>query len=402
LRPRHATADRKILKSLIETLLRQALNALSSQIGDSVSVNLESLGPAVERTRDPTHGDFASNIAMQLAKLSRESPVSSRRRSPARCPERSHRACRDRGPGFINFHLAPQAYHEELARVLELGERYGRSELGGGERVIVEFVSANPTGPLHVGHGRHAAFGATLANLLDAAGFSVHREYYINDAGPADGHPRVSVWLRYLERCGERFAFPTNGYRGDYLLPIAAQLEQLAGRALARPAAEVFAGLPPDAPAGDKDVYIDAVIERARALLGPDGFRQAFDVGLKDILADIRDDLAEFGVVFDRWFSERSLTDDGAIERALERLRRNGVVYEKDGAQWFRATDFGDEKDRVVVRENGLKTYFAVGHRVSPREARAGLLEADRRARRRSPRLHRARARWSRRDGRAR
>src|SRR6476660_210472 len=168
----------------------------------------------------------------------------------------------------------------------------------------------------------------------------------------------VSVWLRYRERCDERFAFPTNGYRGDYLLPIAAQLEQLAGRALARPAAEVFAGLPPDAPAGDKDVPIGAVIERARALLGPDGFRQAFDVGLKDILADIRDDLAEFGVIFDSWFSERSLTDDGALERALERLRRNGVVYEKDGAQWFRASDFGDEKDRVVVRENGLKTYF--------------------------------------------
>jgi len=263
------------------------------------------------------------------------------------------------GPGFINFFLAPAAFHRELTRVLDEGGGYGRSSLGAGQRVIVEFVSANPTGPLHVGHGRHAAFGATLANLLDAAGYQVHREYYINDAGRQMDILAASVWLRYLECFGEQFPFPSNGYRGDYLHPIADKLVERAGRTLVRPAADVFRDLPPDAPAGDKDVYIDAVIARARQLLGAEGFEQAFRIALDDILADIRQDLEEFGVRYDEWFSERSLATNGAIERALERLRRNGVVYEKDGAQWFRATDFGDEKDRVVVRENGLKTYFA-------------------------------------------
>ncbi len=243
--------------------------------------------------------------------------------------------------------------------MLDQGCDYGRSTLGGGQRVIVEFVSANPTGPLHVGHGRHAAFGATLANLLDAAGYKVHREYYINDAGRQMEILAASVWLRYLECFGEQFPFPSNGYRGDYLHPIANKLVEKSGRSLVRPAAEVFRDLPPDAPAGDKDLYIDAVIARAKALLGEDGFRIAFGLALDDILADIRQDLEEFGVRYDEWFSERSLATNGAIDRALERLRGNDVVYEKDGAQWFRATDFGDEKDRVVVRENGLKTYFA-------------------------------------------
>jgi arginyl-tRNA synthetase len=243
--------------------------------------------------------------------------------------------------------------------VIQDARTYGRTQGGAGKRVLVEFVSANPTGPLHVGHGRHAAFGASLANLLDAAGYAVQREYYINDAGRQMDILAASVWLRYLESFGEQFPFPSNGYRGDYVRPIAAKLVERAGRTLVRPAAAVFDDLPPDAPAGDKDEYIDAVIERAKGLLGPDGFRQAFDLALGDILADIRDDLEEFGVRYERWFSERSLADDGAIEHALELLRRNGVVYEKDGAEWFRATDFGDEKDRVVVRENGVKTYFA-------------------------------------------
>jgi arginyl-tRNA synthetase len=235
---------------------------------------------------------------------------------------------------------------------------------------MVEFVSANPTGPLHVGHGRHAAFGASLSNLLDAAGFKVHREYYINDAGRQMEILAASVWLRYLECFGEVFAFPSNGYRGDYLHPISDKLVERCGRTLVRPAATVFANLPPDAPAGDKDVYIDAVIARAKELLGADGFHQAFDLALGDILADIRDDLAEFGVRYDEWFSERSLSDNGAIDHALDLLRSNGVVYEKDGAEWFRATDFGDEKDRVVVRENGLKTYFAsdIAYHLNKRE----------------------------------
>ena len=345
------------MKYLIENLVRDALAALPEELR---SLDITPGSATIERTRDATHGDFASNIAMQLAKAAKRKPRELAQAIVAALPASALVSKVEiAGPGFINFFVSPAGYHQELLRVLDEGAAYGRSRMGAGQRVIVEFVSANPTGPLHVGHGRHAAFGATLANLLDAAGYSVHREYYINDAGRQMEILAASVWLRYLECFGEQFPFPSNGYRGDYLHPIADKLVEVAGRTLVRPAAEIFRDLPPDAPAGDKDTYIDAVIERAKALLGEDGFRQAFKLALDDILADIRQDLEEFGVRYDEWFSERSLATNGAIDRALERLRKNGVVYEKDGAQWFRATDFGDEKDRVVVRENGLKTYFA-------------------------------------------
>ena len=345
------------MKYLIESLVRDALAALPA---DLRGADASALAPTIERTRDPSHGDFATNAAMQLARVAKRKPRELAEALVAALPANELVAKVEiAGPGFINFHLSPTAYTRELERVLEQGDAYGRSRIGAGQRVMVEFVSANPTGPLHVGHGRHAAFGASLSNLLDAAGWSVHREYYINDAGRQMDILAASVWLRYLECFGEQFPFPSNGYRGDYLHPIADKLVEKAGRTLVRPAAEVFRDLPADAPAGDKDLYIDAVIERAKTLLGAAGFRLAFDLALADILADIRQDLEEFGVRYDRWFSERSLTDDGAIDHALDLLRRNGVVYSKDGAEWFRATDFGDEKDRVVVRENGAKTYFA-------------------------------------------
>jgi arginyl-tRNA synthetase len=344
------------LKYLIEKLLRDALAALPQELrAHGLNAVLQ-----VERTRDPTHGDFASNVALQFAKAAQRKPRDLAQQIVAALPVNELVAKIDiAGPGFINFHLAPAANHAELLRVVDQARAYGRTNAGAGKRVLVEFVSANPTGPLHVGHGRHAAFGATLANLLDAAGFAVQREYYINDAGRQMEILAASVWLRYLECFGEQFPFPSNGYRGDYIHPIANKLVERCGRTLVRTASAIFSDLPPDAPAGDKDLYIDAVIDRAKTLVGADGFRQAFDLALGDILADIRDDLAEFGVRYDSWFSERSLADDGAIDHALDLLRRNGVVYEKDGAQWFKATDFGDEKDRVVVRENGAKTYFA-------------------------------------------
>ncbi len=345
------------MKSPIEQLVRDALARLATDLQNPA---VGAIVPTIERTRDPKHGDFATNVAMQLAKAAQRKPRDLAQALIDALPANDLVARVEiAGPGFVNFFLAPTAYQRELLRIHGQGSAYGRSTLGGGQRVMVEFVSANPTGPLHVGHGRHAAFGASLSNLLDAAGYKVHREYYINDAGRQMDILAASVWLRYLECFGEQFPFPSNGYRGDYIHPIADKLVEKAGRTLVRPAAEVFANLPPDAPAGDKDEYIDAVIARAKALLGEDGFRQAFDLALGDILADIRADLEEFGVRYDQWFSERSLSDDGAIDHALDLLRRNGVVYEKDGAQWFRATDFGDEKDRVVVRENGLKTYFA-------------------------------------------
>ena len=264
------------------------------------------------------------------------------------------------GAGFINFFLKENAYHAEIGRVLAQGADYGKSQFGAGRSVLVEFVSANPTGPLHVGHGRHAAFGASLANLLEAVGYRVAREYYVNDAGRQMEILAASSWLRYLERCGERLTFPANGYRGGYIIAIAEELYAEQGTALARSAAEVFKDLPPDEPqGGDKDIYIDALIARARMILGDAAFRGVLDLALGGILADIREDLAEFGVTFDSWFSERSLIDSGAIDRAVARLASSGHAYRKDGALWFKSTDYGDEKDRVMVRENGIKTYFS-------------------------------------------
>lgn len=346
------------MKTLIENLLRQALDALPPDLVDPAA---RSVSPEVERTRDAAHGDYASNLAMRLAKAARRSPRELAAALIAALPPHAAIAKVEvAGAGFINFFVREDALHAQIAAILAQGAAYGRSNSGAGTRLMVEFVSANPTGPLHVGHGRHAAYGATLANLLEAVGYDVRREYYINDAGRQMEILAVSTWLRYLELRGESFAFPANGYRGDYIVSIARRLEAVAGATLHRPAAEVFAGLPPDEPqGGDKDAYIDALIVRARTLLGADGVRRCLDVALDDILGDIRDDLAEFGVRFDTWFSERSLAEDGSIDRALAALEQAGHAYRRDGALWFRSTAFGDEKDRVLVRENGARTYFA-------------------------------------------
>ena len=345
------------MKQQLEQLLASALAALSG------TVLPEPPAPeavVVERTRDARHGDFATNVALRLARAARSNPRALAERIVAALPasplvQRTEIA----GAGFINFFLSPQAYGHELAAIHRLGPRYGHSTLGRGERVLLEFVSANPTGPLHVGHGRQAAYGATLANILSAAGFEVSSEYYINDAGRQVDILAVSTWIRYLQACGAQLPFPENGYRGEYVRAIAGKLRAAEGDGLRIEAARVLAGLPPDAPAGDKEVYIDALIERARELIGADAFSRVLERSLAEMLTDIRDDLGQFGVRFDRWYSEKALEKSGAIERALARLEREGRLYRQDGAIWFRATDFGDEKDRVVVRENGQKTYFA-------------------------------------------
>ncbi len=340
--------------------LEQLLNAALATLDGLAAHSGDTQAATVERCRDPRHGDFSTNVALRLAKAAHTPPRTLAQRIVASLPDsplvlRSEIA----GAGFINFFLAPAAYAAELAEIHAQGERYGHSSLGGNERVIVEFVSANPTGPLHVGHGRQAAYGATLANILAATGFDVAREYYINDAGRQVDILAISVWMRYLEACGEALPFPENGYRGDYVRAIAANLRTAVGETLRRAAADVLAGLPADAPQGDKEVYIDALIARARELIGADAFQNVLERSLAAMLEDIRDDLAAFGVRFDRWYSERTLLRSGAIERVLARLEQDGWLYRAQGALWFRATAFGDEKDRVVVRENGQKTYFA-------------------------------------------
>jgi arginyl-tRNA synthetase len=314
----------------------------------------------IERTRDRTHGDFASNLAMMLAKPARAKPRDIAEKLVAALAENNHiEKVEIAGPGFINFFLGPGAYHAVIGEILERGDSWGRSDLGAGRRVQVEFVSANPTGPLHVGHGRGAAYGAAVADLLEAVGYDVHREYYVNDAGRQMDILATSVWLRYLELGGEEFDFPSNGYKGDYVQDIAATLRREHSDAYHHTTAEVFIDIPPDAPEGDKEQHIDALIARSRRLLGDNRYRFVFELGLNTILDDIRDDLGRFGVNYEEWYSERSLVESGAVNKAIERLRHSEHVYEKDGALWFRSTDYGDEKDRVLVRDNGQTTYFA-------------------------------------------
>jgi arginyl-tRNA synthetase len=315
----------------------------------------------IERTKSREHGDYATNVALLLAKLAGRKPRELAEALAKAVPRSQHLAKVEiAGPGFINFHLNQACRLGTLRRVFEQGERYGYAPAESREPVQVEFVSANPNGPLHVGHGRGAAFGASVANLLEAAGHKVQREYYVNDAGRQMDILAVSVWLRYLELGGVNVRFPDNGYKGDYVVDIARGLRAKEGDRLRHNAIEVADGLPADASqGGDKEVHVDALIGRAKSLLGEADYRRVFDAGLGWCLSDIREDLLQFGVRHDNFFSERSLMTDGFVQRAIDTLRANGHLFEQDGATWFRATAFGDDKDRVVVRENGVTTYFA-------------------------------------------
>ena len=348
----------KIMKTRLEYLLKSAMDTLKVQ-GD-LATELEAT-VMVERTRDTSHGDFATNLAMTLAKAAKINPRLLAEKIIGAMPnEPSVVKTEIAGPGFINFFIDPRAQFRIVQQILDEGREFGLSEVGAGQSVLVEFVSANPTGPLHVGHGRGAAYGSAVSNLLTAVGFKVHREYYVNDAGRQMDILAASVWLRYLEECGEVLAFPCNGYRGEYVRDIAADLLKQACSDYLHPAAKVMEGLPPDEPqGGDKEIHIDAVVARAKGLLGQEAYRRVFDAGLNSILDDIRQDLAEFGVEYEEWFSERGLDESKAVERTLDKLRTGGHLYEKDGATWFASSQFGDEKDRVVVRENGQMTYFA-------------------------------------------
>jgi arginyl-tRNA synthetase len=337
------------MKSIVADILETALANLPELAEAAADLPVAA---TIERTRDASHGDFASNIAMRLAKPARKSPRDIAAQLVEQMGDSGDLDKVDiAGPGFINFHLGAGAYHGELNRILEQAEVYGRQPQRQHPRILLEFVSANPTGPLHVGHGRLAAYGATVGNLLEAAGYPLEREYYVNDAGRQMDILGLSVYLRWLEALDRSIDFPDGGYRGDYIRDIAGEIEA--------EGVDILDDLLDDLPDGDKDAVIDELIGRAKRRLGNDTFDQIRQQALESIRADIEEDLAEFGVTFDRWFSEQSLTTEGRIDAALAELEKSGKVYEKDGAKWFRATDFGDEKDRVVVRANGVKTYFA-------------------------------------------
>ena len=344
------------MRAQIDQLLRTTLARFAAErcVEDSVDLN-----PQLERTRDPKHGDFTSNIALRLAKPLRQPPREIAAALAAMIPESELIAeVAVAGPGFINLTVAASAYRRELTRIINAGEAYGRSDLGAGRRVLVEYVSTNPTGPLHVGHGRHAAYGASVANLLRATGHDVHEEYYVNDAGRQMDILAISVWLRYLQILGGEIDFPQGAYQGGYVNNIARKLHAQWEDRLARFDRDSLLRLLADPPS-DENVLLDQIIAAIRIGLGDTGFSVVLNAALYSVLDDIREDMAEFGVRPDNWYSERNLTDGGALERALERLNELDRLYVRDGAVWFKATEYGDEKDRVVVRKNGTTTYFA-------------------------------------------
>lgn len=344
------------IQQWVETALRhlQSEGVLSVETLPEVQVSV---------TNDTRHGDFACNIAMMLARVAKMPPRDLAQKITAAIPESSMLdSVEIAGPGFINFRLTRSAWQSVVRTVLSAGRDYGQVDLGAGQRVQVEYVSANPTGPLHVGHGRGAAYGSVVADLLAMAGYEVEREYYVNDAGRQMDILAASVWLRYLELCGLVFSFPSNGYRGDYIWDIAANLHREHGERFLKALEDVYADVPADEvegqEGGDKEAHIDALIARTEILLGED-YWLVFNQGLETILADIKDDLELFRARVDFWYSERTLMERGLVNKLLTRLENSGHIYEKNGAKWFRSTEFGDEKDRVVVRENGQTTYFA-------------------------------------------
>ena len=284
----------------------------------------------VEPPRDPRHGDFATNLALVLARTAARPPreVAAALVRHLRLPSDVVAGAELAGPGFLNLTLAPPCVHRWLRRVHDEDWRFGRTEVGGGRRVLVEYVSANPSGPLTVGSGRNGAVGETVARLLEALGYTVWREYYVNDYGNQMEALARSVEARYLEALGRPAAFPEDGYQGAYVGEIARTIAEEQGGALAE-------------------------------LEGSERLARIQEIALAKMLAEIRATLEAFGITFDTWFSERSLHTSGAVARALEELRRRDLAYEQDGALWFRATQFGDDKDRVLVRSDGRPTYFA-------------------------------------------
>ncbi|MCK9389605.1 MAG: arginine--tRNA ligase [Sulfuritalea sp.] len=334
---------------------RQHLTGLLRAALDSVAPEQGHAEILLERPKQASHGDFASNLAMQLARELKTNPRQIAERLVRALPASDAVAKVDiAGAGFINFTLTPTARTAVVAAVLGAGPAFGRGPASR-LKLQVEFVSANPTGPLHVGHGRGAAYGASLASLLAFAGFDVTREYYVNDAGRQMDILAVSAWLRYLELFGEAVPFPPNAYQGDYVRDMAEQVKLAHGDRYLHPVEAVLACM---CETDDADARLDCLILAGKDLLGEDW---AYIHGhvLNEQLTDCRADLEEFGVHFDVWFSERSLFETGMVARAVAALEKSGHIYIQDGARWFRSTSFGDEKDRVVQRDNGLYTYFA-------------------------------------------
>jgi len=345
--------DKPNFKTHFSDLLHQAASTVTMP-GTSFQVEMA-------RTKQAAHGDYSCNLAMQLAKPMRKNPREiASLVIDAMAPSPYLEKVEIAGAGFINLFLTQAAKQDYLQYIFKNGSKFGTSEFGQGKKIQVEFVSANPTGPLHVGHGRGAAIGASLANILMAAGFSVTREYYVNDAGRQMDILALSTWLRYLELNDIHVPFPENAYQGDYVKVMAQLIQQAHGERYVHQADNLLEGL--DATiletAINTDEQLDRLIVNTKKILGED-YAYIHNFVLTEQLGECRNDLMEFGVAFDTWFSEQSLFDNGLVAHAIQLLDEKNFLYQQDGATWFRSTEFGDEKDRVVQRENGQFTYFA-------------------------------------------
>jgi len=338
------------LKQELQQLLMEAISIVQEKMDVTFSA-IDDI--KIERTRDQSHGDYACNIAMVLA---RQAKINPRQLAAALLENIPGSEIIERveiaGPGFINFFITKQSRLNVITNILQAAEAYGRSEFGSGKSILIEFVSANPTGPLHVGHGRGAVYGAVVSDLLEAVGYKVDREYYVNDAGRQMDILTVSIWLRYLEQCEIKIDFPANAYQGDYIRNIADKL-------LSDKQQSLSSNMDFPETKDDPEIHIDQLIAFAKTTLGSENYQTIMDLGLNEILGEIRGDLADLGVVFDRWFFERSLSNDDQIQKCIAKLKDSAFVYEEEGALWFRSTAFGDEKDRVIIRDNGQATYFA-------------------------------------------
>lgn len=347
------------MKCIVQQEIKKALLSLENKFSVPASLNIQ-----VDYAREKSHGDFSSNIALVLSKKLQMSPLQLAEiiKSNIDCSSAGSKLEKIEiaKPGFLNFFLKKAFWYSVIDKILTHAKQFGVSNLGNNESILVEFVSANPTGPLHVGHGRGAAYGDSIVRLLRTVGYQVCAEYYINDAGRQMDILTTSVWLRYLEICGEKFTFPSNAYRGSYIHKIAEQIFSEYGKEFFKTAELVFKDIPIDEPqGGNKEQHIDGLIARARVLLGDVDYEKVFEVGLNSILTDIKEDLSAFRVNFNEWFSEKSLFKTNFVDKTIKRLIASGKTYETNGALWFKSTDFGDDKDRVLLRENGQPTYFA-------------------------------------------
>lgn len=343
------------MKKNLKKLLNQGIEKLKAEglLNSNVTPVLK-----VTYNHNPQYGDFSTNLALVMAKTAGLNSRVLAEKIVHALPDSSYIAKVEiAGPGFINFYLAKVSHQKIIPKILEAGAYYGESQIGQGKRVHIEFVSANPTGPLHVGHGRGAAYGACVANLLKTIGYTVHREYYVNDAGRQMGILALSVWIRYLQQYKEDIALPKNAYQGQYIIDIACGLKDKYGDHF-HYSKEMIQDLLPHDVELDPERHLDALVKVQKDILQED-FSIIFDMALNNILGDIKNDLEEFGVVYDEWFLESRLIKKKLIKEALDILYQQGYFYEKNGTQWFLATALGDEKDRVLIRNNGIPTYFA-------------------------------------------